>query len=97
MWKSLLHPNVLPLMGVATTETRFTMVSEWMVHGNINDFVKTHPDVDRLRLVGFLFKVLPSRPVDDRITLQLEGVATGLIYIHNQGVIHGDLKGVRLL
>ena len=95
-WKSLLHPNVLPLMGVAMTETQFTMVSEWMVHGNINDFVKAHPDVDRLGLVGFRFKVLPSHPVDDRITLQLEGVATGLIYIHNQGVIHGDLKGVRL-
>jgi serine/threonine protein kinase len=28
--------------------------------------------------------------------LQLGGVATGLIYIHGQGVIHGDLKGVRL-
>ena len=78
------------------TETQFTMVSEWMVYGNINDFVKAHPDVDRLGLVGFRFKVLPSCPVDDHITLQLEGVATGLIYIHNQGVIHGDLKGVRL-
>ena len=28
--------------------------------------------------------------------LQLGGVARGLIYIHSQGVIHGDLKGVRL-
>jgi hypothetical protein len=27
--------------------------------------------------------------------LQLEGVARGLIYIHSQGMIHGDLKGVR--
>jgi len=28
--------------------------------------------------------------------LQLIGVAKGLIYIHSQGMIHGDLKGVRL-
>jgi hypothetical protein len=61
-WKSLLHPNVLPLIGIAMTETQFTMVSEWMVHGNINDFVKAHPDADRLGLVGFLSKVLPFSP-----------------------------------
>ena len=35
------------------TETQFAMISEWMVHGNINDFVKAYPDADRVRLVGF--------------------------------------------
>ena len=35
------------------TETQFAMISEWMMHGNINDFVKAHPDVDRVGLVGF--------------------------------------------
>ena len=37
------------------TETQFAMVSEWMVNGSINEFVKAHPDVDRLGLVGFPF------------------------------------------
>jgi hypothetical protein len=45
------------------TETQFTMVSEWMVHGNINDFVKAQPDVDRLGLVGFPFKFCPLAPL----------------------------------
>jgi len=58
MWNYLRHPNVLPLMGVAMTDTQFAMVSEWMVNGNINDFVKAYPDVDRLALVGHFFKVL---------------------------------------
>jgi len=62
MWRSLRHPNVLALMGVTMSETRFAMVSEWMVHGNINDFVKAHPEVDRLGLVGFPFKVLLPFP-----------------------------------
>ena len=31
---------------------QFVMVSEWMVNGNINEFVKVHPDADRLGLVG---------------------------------------------
>lgn len=37
------------------TETQFAMVSEWMANGGINEFVKAHPDVDRLGLVGFPF------------------------------------------
>ena len=37
------------------TETQFAMISEWMVNKNIGDFVKAHPDVDRLGLVGFSF------------------------------------------
>ena len=39
------------------TEIHFAMVSEWMENGNIKEFVKAHPDEDRLRLVGFPTKV----------------------------------------
>ena len=53
MWKTLQHPNLLPLIGVTMTETQFAMISEWMVNGNVNDFVKARPDVDRFGLVGF--------------------------------------------
>ena len=53
MWESLRHPNVLPLIGVTMTETHFAMVSEWMADGNIKEFMKAHPDEDRLGLVGF--------------------------------------------
>ena len=35
------------------SDTQFAMVSDWMVNGNINDFVKAHPDANRLELVGF--------------------------------------------
>ena len=59
MWKSLQHPNVLPLMGVTMTEVHFAMVSEWMADGNIREFIKACPDEDRLGLVS-LFKVSSS-------------------------------------
>ena len=59
-WKTLRHPNVLPLIGVTMTKTVFAMVSEWMVNGNISEFVKANPSADRLGLVGFPFNVLPS-------------------------------------
>jgi hypothetical protein len=49
------------------SETQFAMVSDWMVDGNINDFVKAHPDANRLALVCFSLRTsLPS--IDDRIS-----------------------------
>ena len=52
MWKFLRHPNVLPLVGVTMSKARFAMVSDWVKNGNINEFIKEHPDVDRLGLVS---------------------------------------------
>ena len=60
MWKTLRHPNVLSLIGVTMTEIQFAMISEWMVNGNINDFVRTHPNEDRFKLVSFPPEFLSS-------------------------------------
>ena len=65
-WNALRHPNVLPLLGVTMTEGRFVMVSEWMVKGNINEFVKANPNADRLGLVSSLLRSSPSPVADDR-------------------------------
>ena len=51
-WKSLRHPNVLPLLGVVMSETKLAMVSEWMSNGNINEFVRAHQDANRFELVS---------------------------------------------
>ena len=52
---------MLPLIGVMMTEeTHFAMISDWMVNGNINDFVRAQPAVDRLGLVGCSIKISPS-------------------------------------
>ena len=51
-WKTLRHPNVLPLIGVVMTERRFSMVSEWMMNRNISQFVTEHWDKNRLELVS---------------------------------------------
>jgi len=52
-WKALRHQNVLPLLGVTMSNNQFTMVSEWMINGNINEFSKAHRDANRFELVGF--------------------------------------------
>jgi serine/threonine protein kinase len=97
VWKALNHPNILPLLGVEMTETWFAMVSEWMTDGNINQFVAKHWDANRFALVGFSFKPLsPLIFIDDYVISKLGDIAKGLIYMHDQGMVHGDLKGVRL-
>ena len=58
-WKSLCHPNVLPLLGVTMGKRVFAMVSEWMVNGNINEFIGAHRDANRFELVRFLFTIDP--------------------------------------
>ena len=57
-WGALRHPNVLPLLGVTISEPRFVIVSEWMARGDINEFVKVHPDADRFKLVCVLLVTL---------------------------------------
>jgi len=59
-WKSLHHPNVLPLLGVTMGERLFAMVSEWMVNGNIVEFVKAHREANRFKLVGSRSRTDPT-------------------------------------
>lgn len=70
------------------------MVSDWMANGTINEFVNTHGEANRFKLVRVLFVSLRSSLRIMRL-LQLADVASGLIYLHDQGIIHKDLKGVR--
>ena len=96
-WRSLQHPNILPLLGVVMTGNQFAMVSEWMTNGNINQYVTTHPHKNRFELVSNPFKYFISSAVAHNYRLrQLGGITRGLIHMHGQGMIHGDLKGVGL-
>ena len=63
-WKHLRHPNVLPLLGVTVSEHRFAMVSEWMEHGNIIEFVGEDQNVNRIELVRRSSMLTPTRPID---------------------------------
>ena len=58
-WKTLRHRNVLPLLGVMFSGGRFAMASEWMVNGNINQFIAAQGGANRFELVG-LRLLLPT-------------------------------------
>ena len=48
------------------TETEFSMVSEWMSNGNINQFVAAHPDAKRFELVCSPSELPYSSPAVDK-------------------------------
>jgi len=45
------HPNVLPVIRVSKAEFPFYIMSPWMPDGNITQYTKMNPGVDRLMLV----------------------------------------------
>jgi len=55
------------------TETEFSMVSEWMSNGNINQFVAAHWDANRFELVRSLFEFLCPSPVADSCAVPIAG------------------------
>ena len=59
MWKNLNHPNVLPLLGITTDPLQ--LVLRWVSGGNMREYIKKYPDVDRCRLVGAPFAVAVRR------------------------------------
>ena len=51
-WKWLKHENILPFVGATPTPPLFSIISERMENGSITDFIKAHPNHNRLRLVS---------------------------------------------
>lgn len=49
-WSKYNHPNVVRLLGVALFRDRIAMVSLWMKHGTMSQYISRTPDVDRVRL-----------------------------------------------
>lgn len=52
MWKKLSDPNTLPLLGAYIRGSELVMVSEWMENGNITQYLREHPRVNRPSLVS---------------------------------------------
>ena len=52
LWKQFRHPNLLPLMGATKSSRAFMMISEWMEHGTIMEFITVCPETNRLKLAS---------------------------------------------
>jgi serine/threonine protein kinase len=86
------HANVLSIEGVAPKLFELCMVSKWMDRGNMLLYLRENGKVDRARLVSLPVSVIHQSALTTNA--QLRGITRGLVYLHSNGVIHGDLKGV---
>ncbi len=93
IWSSLDHPNVLPLLGYVMYGDYPALVSRWMVNGSLRNYIEMFPDTSVIRMVrgsSIIFLVL----VPYSLLIKARGTANGLLYLHNQDIIHSDMKSV---
>jgi hypothetical protein len=50
MWKSLKHPNILPLLGATISPPQ--LVSALMPEGDLSRYITNNPSANQIRLVG---------------------------------------------
>lgn len=97
VWSATSHQNITPFFGVSFDFDRPgtpCLVCPYYHHGNITNYVKKQPNVNRLSLVSYLsvnYWILSS-------TLpQLAQAALALSHLHSLSIIHGDIKGANIL
>jgi len=52
LWGQLYHPNLLPFYGIFPFRNRISLVSPWMEHGDVNNYLRHHVSADRIQLVS---------------------------------------------
>ena len=50
VWKHLVHPNIVPLLGATIDPPQ--LISDRMPGGSLTEYIASHPDADRISLVG---------------------------------------------
>ncbi|TCD61053.1 hypothetical protein EIP91_009110 [Steccherinum ochraceum] len=88
-WKNINHPHILPFLGVDNIAFKdsFCMVLPWMSNGNVRSLMTTLRTENRMsdRMLFFM------------VHRWLREISAGLAYLHNEHVVHADLRGPNIL
>ena len=89
-------PIYLEFLGANELDDKPFIVMPYLKNGNARDYVDGHPGCNRLLIVMILHS---ASAFDLCLTreLQLHHVALGLVYLHSQRIMHGDLKAVNIM
>uniref|UniRef100_A0A453DJ87 Protein kinase domain-containing protein n=1 Tax=Aegilops tauschii subsp. strangulata TaxID=200361 RepID=A0A453DJ87_AEGTS len=79
--RSVNHENVVRFYGACTKQRKYLIVTEYMAGGNLYDFLHKHNNTLELSLIL-------------RIAI---GISKGMDYLHQNNIIHRDLKSANLL
>ncbi|KAG8998898.1 hypothetical protein FRB94_006608 [Tulasnella sp. JGI-2019a] len=99
VWSSLNHIDILPFYGIVEISSTAYLVAPWVAHRDLSKFVAA-----RLEYLAH-FSVSSGSVSDTKRTAftafdeaaTIQGIASGLVYLHPLNVIHGDIKGANVL
>jgi len=85
------HPHVLRFVGVCCEPPNLCIVAEFLPGGSVYDLLHTNKRLPAGHTAGQL-------RLSAQLALRLASdVASGMAYLHGQGIIHRDLKSANLL
>ena len=79
--KELKHDNILELCGVCTTEKVAYIVTEFMKHGNLHNYLEMNSN---------------TLTTADQVSFSWQ-VSKGMAYLEEKGIIHGNFTAVKVL
>ncbi|KAF9785448.1 kinase-like domain-containing protein [Thelephora terrestris] len=88
LMKQIEHANILPFYGVSMTISDFSLVFPWYKNGDIKQYLKTNPHVDRYDLASTSKLIEYSRHSREPHK-QLLSAVKGLRFLHSNGAVHG--------
>lgn len=80
--KNLNHKNIVKYLGSLKTKTHLHIVLEYVENGSLANIIKPNK-----------FGPFP----ESLVAVYISQVLEGLVYLHEQGVIHRDIKGANIL
>ncbi|KAL2518562.1 MAP3K epsilon protein kinase 1 [Abeliophyllum distichum] len=80
--KNLNHKNIVKYLGSLKTKTHLHIILEYVENGSLANIIKPNK-----------FGPFP----ESLVALYIAQVLEGLVYLHEQGVIHRDIKGANIL
>ncbi|VAH39280.1 unnamed protein product [Triticum turgidum subsp. durum] len=79
--RSVNHENVVRFYGACTKQRKYLIVTEYMAGGNLYDFLHKH---NKTLELSFILRIAI-------------GISKGMDYLHQNNIIHRDLKSANLL
>ncbi|PPD79451.1 hypothetical protein GOBAR_DD23603 [Gossypium barbadense] len=80
--KNLNHKNIVKYLGSLKTTTHLHIILEYVENGSLANIIKPNK-----------FGPFP----ESLVAVYIAQVLEGLVYLHEQGVIHRDIKGANIL
>ncbi|KAJ7149671.1 kinase-like domain-containing protein [Mycena filopes] len=82
-WQRLRNVYIVPLIGIdiESFPPFLCLVSPWMKNGTVNAYLSNFGEPDRKRTINRLIRE----------------IAQGLAFLHDERVVHGDLRGANIL